>query len=312
MSGDSPRSRQLDLFGPPPAETGGVLGPAEVPDETAGLAQELPKNLRLGTSSWSFPGWEGLVWDRAATKKQLARNGLAVYARHPLLRAVGVDRTYYAPVSAAAFADYAASVPEDFRFLVKASSQCTTPQHRDARGRPEGPNDLFLHTPFAADDVVAPYVEGLGDKGGSLLFQFPPLGAKITDSPERFAERLHRFIDDLPRGPRYAVELRDGDLLVPLYFEALEDAGPLVARWMLHAGLGYEEAQRRYSPFSSLVDEDPPNRSALAELVLDHALAGHDVIVTANNKAEGSAPLTLYRLAGAIVDLLRERGGKGA
>jgi uncharacterized protein YecE (DUF72 family) len=339
MSGDSPRSRQLDLFGPPPAETGGVLGPAEVSDETAALARELPKNLRLGTSSWSFPGWEGLVWDRAATKKQLARKGLAVYARHPLLRAVGVDRTYYAPVSAAAFADYAAAVPEDFRFLVKASNQCTTPQHRDARGRPEGPNDLFLRASFAADDVVAPYVEGLSDKGGSLLFQFPPLGKKITDSPERFAERLHRFIDDLPRGPRYAVELRDGDLLVPLYFEALEDcgarhcfnihprmssieqqraaagnrtAGPLVARWMLHAGLGYEEAQSRYSPFSSLVDEDPPNRSALAELVLDHALAGHDVIVTANNKAEGSAPLTLYRLAGAIVDLLRERGGTGA
>jgi hypothetical protein len=81
---------------------------------------------------------------------------------------------------------------------------------------------------------------------------------------------------------------------------------------MLHTGLGYEEAQHRYAPFSSLVDEDPPNRSALAELVLDHALAGHDVIVTANNKAEGSAPLTLYRLAGAIVDLLRERGGKSA
>jgi uncharacterized protein YecE (DUF72 family) len=340
MSGDdSPRSRQLDLFGPPATDGGGPLGPAEVTDEIAGLAQELPKSLRLGTSSWSFPGWEGLLWDRAATKKQLARDGLAVYARHPLLRAVGVDRTYYAPISADAFADYATAVPEDFRFLVKASSQCTTPNHRDARGRPDGPNELFLHPPYAADEVVAPYVEGLGEKGGALLFQFPPLGAKITNKPESFAERLHRFIDDLPRGPRYAVELRDGDLLVPLYFEALDAcgarhcfnihprmssleaqraaagdraAGPVVARWMLHAGLGYEEAQRRYAPFSSLVDEDPPNRSALAELVLDHALAGHDVIVTANNKAEGSAPLTLYRLAGAIVDLLRERGGKGA
>jgi len=34
--------------------------------------------------------------------------------------------------------------------------------------------------------------------------------------------------------------------------------------------------------------------------------------MTANNKAEGSAPWTLYRLAGAIVDLIRERGGEGA
>jgi uncharacterized protein YecE (DUF72 family) len=339
MSGDSPRGRQLDLFGSPPAEKGGPLGPAEVPEEIASLARELPRNLRLGTSSWSFPGWEGIVWDRAATKTRLARDGLAVYARHPLLRAVGLDRTYYAPISADAFADYAAAVPDEFRFLVKASSECTTPHRRDASGRREGPNELFLHAPHANDEVVAPYVDGLEEKGGSLLFQFPPLGTKITERPERFAERLHRFIDDLPRGPRYAVELRDRDLLVPLYFEALEDcgarhcfnihprmssieeqraaagdraAGPLVARWMLHAGLGYEEAQRRYEPFSTLVDEDPPSRSSLAELALDHALTGHDVIVTANNKAEGSAPLTLYRLAGAIVDLLRERGGEGA
>jgi hypothetical protein len=81
---------------------------------------------------------------------------------------------------------------------------------------------------------------------------------------------------------------------------------------MLHAGLGYEEAQRRYAPFSKLVDDDPQGRSALAELALEHALAGHDVIVTANNKAEGSAPWTLYRLAGAIVDRIRERDGDSA
>jgi uncharacterized protein YecE (DUF72 family) len=339
MSGDSPLGRQLDLFGPPPRENDGPLGLAEVPDEIVSLARTLPSNLRLGTSSWSFPGWEGLFWNRRASKARLARDGLAVYASHPLLRAVGLDRTYYAPISAEAFADYAAAVPDDFRFLVKAWSGCTSPHRRDAKGRRAGPNELYLHAPHATDEVVAPYIEGLGAKGGSLLFQFPPAGSEITEKPERFAERLHRFIDDLPRGPRYAVELRDRELLVPLYFEALDDcggrhcfnihpripsieeqreaagdhaAGPLVARWMLHSGLGYEEAQRRYAPFSRLVDEDPPNRSALAGLALDHAQAGHEVIVTANNKAEGSAPWTLYRLAGAIVELIRERGGEGA
>ena len=39
--------------------------------------------------SWSFPGWSGLVYDRASTETELARNGLGAYAAHPLFRSVG-------------------------------------------------------------------------------------------------------------------------------------------------------------------------------------------------------------------------------
>jgi len=77
---------QLSLFGGPPP---GVVGPAEVPAEIAALARELPADVRLGTSSWSFPGWQGIVYDRAVTAGRLARHGLTAYASHPLLRAVG-------------------------------------------------------------------------------------------------------------------------------------------------------------------------------------------------------------------------------
>src|SRR5262245_28797051 len=96
-----PRSRardQLDLFhtpAQPPSEVGSVA----VPPALADVARRLPRSVRLGTSSWSFPGWQGIVYDRSASETQLARHGLAAYARHPLLRAVGVDRTYYAPIA---------------------------------------------------------------------------------------------------------------------------------------------------------------------------------------------------------------------
>ncbi len=338
MSDETPRRGQKSLFGEPePSPPRGKVGPAPVPAEIESVAAELPRNIRLGTSSWSFPGWEGIVYDRAVTKTALARHGLAAYARHPLLRAVGIDRTFYAPISSAAFAEYRDAVPDDFRFLVKASSECTTPYRRDASGRPAGRNERFLEPGFAIEEVVGPYTEGLGSKAGSLVFQFPPLGPKITAEPASFAERLDAFLSALPEGPRYSVELRDGALLTGEYFVALSAShaahcytihprmpsideqrtaagdttvGTLVARWMLHAGLGYEQAQRRYAPFSQLVDEDPQSRSTLAEVCLDHALAGNEVIVTANNKAEGSAPLTLYRLAGAIVDLVRQRASE--
>lgn len=310
------------------------MGAAAVEDEIVALGGALPASVRLGTSSWSFPGWAGIVYDRSTTPAILARHGLAAYARHPVLRTVGVDRTFYAPLSASALGEYAAAVPESFRFVVKAPGGCTSPWIEDAAGRRQ-PNPSFLDPVWAAAEAVGPYVEGLGPRAGALVFQFVPLGEPHTREPSRFAERLGAFLAALPRGPVYAVELRDRDLLCPEYEQALsgapavhcvnvhprmppvcdqrrlvagaEPGRPLVVRWMLHAGLRYEQARARYEPFSRLVDEDPESRAALAELCVEQALRGREVLVIANNKAEGSAPLTLCKLAGAIRDRLPRR-----
>jgi len=332
------QDRQLPLFGEP--EPGAQpqanaprnarrVGPAPVPDALRELADALPNAVRLGTSSWSFPGWKGLVYDRESSTSHLARHGLAAYARHPLLRAVGIDRTYYAPIGAETFAECAAAVPEDFRFLVKAANLCTDPWRRGERGRVAGENELFLDAGFATEQVVRPYVEGLGRKAGVLVFQFPPLGSEITRQPQRFTERLVSFLQALPRGPTYAVELRDRELFDEPYLSALRDtgaqhcytahprmpsvadqrrrvgnAGMLVGRWMLHAGLGYEQARGRYAPFSRLVDEASTVRAELAGLCVAGSQSGREVIVVANNKAEGSAPLTVFKLATEIAERL--------
>ena len=39
----------------------------------AALAARLPREVRFGTSSWSFPGWKGLVWPRRTTTAVLSR-----------------------------------------------------------------------------------------------------------------------------------------------------------------------------------------------------------------------------------------------
>ena len=99
---------QLALFAFEPApepERRGV-GAAAQSEEVEALGRELPQGICLGGSTWSFPGWAGLVYDRAYPTSKLAREGLAAYARHPLLRAVGVDRTHYAPVEAEELARY--------------------------------------------------------------------------------------------------------------------------------------------------------------------------------------------------------------
>ncbi len=80
--------------------------------------------------------------------------------------------------------------------------------------------------------------------------------------------------------------------------------GPLVVRWNLHPSYGYEEAREHYYPFTRLVDEDLPTRVALARLCLQTVSGGHTALVIANNKAEGSAPLSVFKLAELIADEL--------
>jgi uncharacterized protein YecE (DUF72 family) len=82
---------------------------------------------------------------------------------------------------------------------------------------------------------------------------------------------------------------------------------PLVARWNLHAGHAYEEAKRAYFPFDRIVEEDVPTREALARLASRAAARGRDVFITVNNKAEGSAPCSVERLAAAIAEAVRAR-----
>ena len=335
----TPRQRgtgQLDLFGdraalaaPPPRR---AVEPAVHNPASEALGRRLHPRIRLGTSSWSFSGWNGLVYGGAYTATALARHGLAAYASHPLLRTVGIDRTYYVAIPTEQFAAFASAVPEDFRFLVKAPEACTLarfPRHGRYGTAAGQRNPTFLDAGYAADAIVGPMVEGLGPKAGPLVFQFPPQAPGAIGTPAAFADRVHQFLDRLPRGPLYALEIRNAELLTPAYAAALAatrachcltvhptmpavdqqaavtqaEAGPaVVVRWMLHPGLRYEAARARYAPFDTLVDEDPPTRQAIAALCRRQAARGGDTFVIANNKAEGSAPLTVLRLAAAIVD----------
>ena len=314
---------QLGLFDDAPAAAVSPVGPAPVPEELAAAAARLPAGLRLGTSSWSFPGWAGIVYDRIVSETVLARHGLAAYARHPLLRTVGIDRTYYRPIPTEEFRSYAAAVPDAFRFLVKADRLLTSPTDPGATSI-RGSNPRFLDATWAIDEVIAPMMEGLGEKAGPLLFQFSPVSPNLVGGRAAFAERLHRFLDALPPGPRYAVELRTPALLTPEYVAVLESTHaahcytvhpamtPLVdqlaavrhyeqpvllVRWMLQAGLTYEVAKDRYAPFDTIQDEDPESLERIAVAALDALIAERDVFVVANNKAEGSAPRSIFRLA---------------
>jgi uncharacterized protein YecE (DUF72 family) len=314
---------QQSLFELPPR----VVEPGPLPFEQQALRRQLAAALHLGTMSWSFPGWRGSVYAQDTDPKLLAEAGLTAYSQHALLNAVEIDRSFYEPLPARYFESVSQQVPADFKFLVKAHEECSMPRFpKHARyGKKQGEDSQrFLDAAYATDAVVGPTLEGLGQKLGAIVFQFPPQDA--TDPP-RFADRLCSFLERLPRGVAYAVELRNPELLIPLYASALASAGavhahnvwgnmpsvlqqarlippvarkPLIVRWLMRRGDDYEGARSRFSPFSRLAEPDLNNRRDIATLIAK-ALA-HEVpaFVVINNKAEGCAPASVVELAQSI------------
>lgn len=303
--------------------------PAECTEELRALGARLHTGrgagFHLGTSSWSFPGWRGLVYRDAASESSFARDGLVAYAQHPLFRSVGVDKTYYRPAPRDEFVRLAAQVPADFRFLVKAWRALVEPEPFGG-----GSSAAFLNAAIARREFVEPAFGGLGEKCGPLLFQFPPMRLADARAAREFLAALQNFLQALPRGPLYAVEVRNHSLVGPELGELLAETGvapcltvhptmpdvetqsrelaldptrPLVMRWMLRGNHRYEEAKDLYAPFDRIVEPDDASRDTLARLARAAVTAGLGAWVIVNNKAEGSSPRSVERLARAIVDI---------
>lgn len=341
----------MDLFGDEPLspstpaavkrkDAARVDAAEHLPDLHA-LAAAMPARLRMGTSSWSFPGWKGLVWAGDHSDSKLSRDGLAAYSRHPLLRCVSLDRSFYRPLSASEYAAYAAQVPEHFRFVVKAPSLVCDALVRTSDGRGLQDNPAFLDPELAAREFVQPALEGLGAKIGALVFQLSPLPARRLARMDDVLEKLAAMLRPLPKldalapDAIVAVEVRNSEFLTPAFAAVLKAAGatyclglhskmppieeqlpvlralwpgPLVCRWSLnlkHGAYGYEDAKDRYEPFDRLVDPDPATRQALARVIAATANSGFAVYITINNKAEGSAPLSVLALGEEV-----ERSGR--
>ena len=316
----------------------GRVGAAPADEQWSVIATQLEaafgKRLHLGTSSWYFPGWAGLVWDdRPYSEADLSRHGLAAYARHPLLRTVSLDRTFYRAIDAATYAKLARQTPDDFRFVVKAPSEITDAVLRATdTGAPLQDNPFFLDARRALAIAVQPAVDGLGDKLGALVFQISPLPAtwlrKSNALLDRFSALWRAVVPAMPTTALTALELRDARMLTPRltahlaqhhvrYCVGLHDRmppaasqmqaaraagrGDFICRWNLHPGLRYNQAKAQWAPFDSLQAPDVQTREAVARAVVAALADGHRAFVTINNKAEGSGPLSVIELARAIL-----------
>jgi len=110
--------------------------------------------IRVGTSGWNYPEWKGSFYP--AGMKPAAM--LPYYAER--FGTVEVNATFYRMPTAKAVAGWAAAVPPDFTFVLKAPQRIT---HFGRLRDVDEPVRVFC-------DVA----RGLGPHLGPLLFQLPP------------------------------------------------------------------------------------------------------------------------------------------
>jgi len=135
----------------------------------------------VGTSGYAYKQWKGAFYPAKLPAGEMLR----FYASR--LAAVEINNTFYRMPSEKVLVDWAAQVPDAFRFVLKASQRIT----HYARLKIEDDSlDYFLRT-----------ANVLGQRLGPTLFQLPPNLKK--DLP-----RLSDFLGKLPRTWRAAMEFR--------------------------------------------------------------------------------------------------------
>ncbi|MCX6551708.1 MAG: DUF72 domain-containing protein [Acidobacteria bacterium] len=290
------------------------------------LATSLPPQLMMGTSSWSFPGWQGMVWARKRSTSVLAKEGLHEYAQHPLLRTVGIDRSYYAAIPDDDLQRYAEQLPDGFPCCAKAPAAVTSPTIPGLNRHQ--PNPDFLSVERFVREVLDPFSRCFSRHAGPFILQFSPPSNTHATEASAFLEGLDRMLGELPRDFRYAVEIRDKWALTSAYRDVLARHGAahvynywsampmpgaqvrtmppeeqpfVMVRLLLRPGTWYEDQKQVFAPFDTLVEPDDEMRRDVLDIIRRAATGGRQTYVLVNNKAEGSAPLTIEALAERFV-----------
>lgn len=290
------------------------------PADLVALRRGIPSNIKLGVSTWTYDGWTGDVYHRPYRGAEPARR-LEEYARYPLFGTVGIDSAYYEPPSDEVLAAYARALPSGFPCVSKVWDRITA-KRLDRRVNPD-----FLNADLFKDAVLGPFARAFRDHLGCLVFEFQAMRGKDLPEPARWVEQLDRFLRQLPRDFRYAVELRNPGLLteahgavlarhrvahvfnswneMPPIGEQLDlpwtfPAGFTIARALLRPGRRFADAVKLFEPYDRIREPQPEVRQDLLHLVAEVVQRRIEALILVNNRLEGNGPGTIRALAAAL------------
>ncbi|MHC4145178.1 MAG: DUF72 domain-containing protein [Planctomycetota bacterium] len=296
------------------------------------VPDRLSSYLRIGTCSWKYDSWKGLIYD--PEKNYEPNDYLKDYAEH--YNTVEIDQWFWSLFPTGAKLPnpdtvriYCESVPDDFLFTVKAPNSITLTHHyakQPSRYQhvANKPNGYFLDVDLLKRflDILQP----MGKKLGLVMFQFEYLNRKKMPSLEAFLDQLAEFFAHAPKGFDYAIEIRNPNYLKQAYFDFLTyvEISPVLLEGYYMPPIS--EVVNKFDVLSHnmlLIRLMGPDRQkiekltgknwvrvaapkdeslkSIAQIVGKHIEQKRQVVVNVNNHYEGCAVLTIDRL----IDLLQ-------
>jgi uncharacterized protein YecE (DUF72 family) len=139
-------------------------------------------HFRIGCAGWAIRKAHSALFPTSGSH-------LARYAQR--FNAVEINSSFYRPHRRNTYERWAAAVPNDFAFAVKAPKKIT--------------HELRLARTGAALDAFRAEAAGLGEKLGVVLFQFPPkLAFDVRLARSFFSDLRERFPGSVVCEPRHA------------------------------------------------------------------------------------------------------------
>jgi uncharacterized protein YecE (DUF72 family) len=304
-------------------------------DLAAKVALLAASGVYVGTSSWKYEGWLGLIYtpERYQTRGKFSRakfetTCLAEYAE--TFKTVCADAGYYQFPSAKMLDGYFSQVPSDFKLSIKVTEDITVKQFPNLPryGKRAGQtNEHFLDADLFISSFLGPLTP-YRKLVGTLFFEFSPFHQGDWERGREFVAHLDAFLDKLPKGWDYSVEIRNESFLHTDYFKALrlngvahafnswsrmppvseqmrmvgsETAEFTSARFLLQPGTKYEQAVKSFQPYAEIKRPDQDARSAMAKL-LTPIRPGHPQrrYIYVNNRLEGCAPKTIFEVISGL------------
>lgn len=277
--------------------------------------------LRIGTCSWKYDSWLGLVYsrkDKASYLREYAKRYDTVEVDQWFWSLFGKDRV--ALPEPGTVDDYAVSVPAGFRFSVKVPNSVTlTHFYKKA-----GTDPLIGNPHFLSVDLFKRFLDALepmGKKLGPVMFQFEYLNKHKMTSRSAFLEQFGEFISRCPAGYRYCVETRNPNYLSDGYFDFLKAHGlyhvfvhgyympsifDVYRKFSGHIskltvirlhGPGRSDIEARTGKkWNKIVQPRDEELDLLKKMLNDLRNRKVTTYLNVNNHYEGSAPLTIERI----------------
>jgi uncharacterized protein YecE (DUF72 family) len=175
-------------------------------DNTAEPEIDRPYSLPgilLGTSAFTANGWQGSFYPPGMN----SRDFLSYYATQFAI--VEVDSTFYGCPSATTVSNWFSRTPEDFLFCVKVPQVIT--------------HEKVLVDCGAEFEEFVKTMDVLGQKLGTMLFQFPSFDRWKFPKQDGFFAVLIPFLKKLPANHKFVVEIRNKTWLDARFADVLRE-----------------------------------------------------------------------------------------